>query len=568
MLSAGLVFRGLSKTIERTFIASFTDPISNPMLSFLLEKFRFNRLLLDLTLAALPFTAVAQGHAPAPAPVSGGTLTYAVPQEPTSLVSFLDTKTDNRNVSAKVTEGLLRYDARFNPQPLLATAWQVSADGLRYTFKLRPGVKWHDGRDFTADDVRYSVLAQKKQGPRGRITLANVERVDTPDALTAVIVLAKPAPFLLKSLSSAELPIVPSHRYADGEPLGNPNVTAPVGTGPFIFEQWVRGSHLVLRKNPDYWRKGYPLLDRVIVKFVRDPAAISTAVETGEVDAALGVGLADLERLATNPKLKIDDTYDAFLNNASFLEFNVDNPILAKPQVRHAIAQAIDRNFIRNTIYYKRVEVLNSPVPRVLADYYDDSGFRDAFDIAAANRLLDEAGQPRGANGQRFALRLSFIPGADFKRTSDYLRSALARVGIKVDVVDGDLPTFLKRVYSTRDFDINLNGLGRLFDPTVGVQRIYWGDGVRNPLIWINAAHYDNPQVDELFRQAAVELDAGKRAAQFRQIQQIVGRELPVLPIVAVPSIQVHSVRVHNLNNSIDLTAGDLADAWVEPRAK
>ncbi len=391
------------------------------MLSSFLKKFKFSQRLLHLALAALPFTAVAQDKAPTP--VDGGTLTYAVSQEPTSLVSFLDTKTDNRLISAKVTEGLLRYDAKFNPQPLLATSWQVSADGLKYTVKLRPGVKFHDGHDFTAEDVRYSVLVQKKQGPRGRITLANVERVDAPDPLTAVIVLAKPAPFLIKALSSAELPIVPAHRYSDGDPLSNPNISAPVGTGPFIFEQWVRGSHLVLRKNPNYWRKGTPHIDRVIVKFVRDPAAISTAIETGEVDVAQGVSLADLERLSANPKLKVDDGYDGFLNNASFLEFNVENPVLANPTVHHAIAQAIDRNFIRNTIYYKRVEVVNSPIPRVLADYYDDSTFRDSFDVAAANRLLDEAGQPKQANGQRFSLRLSYIPGAEFKRTADYLRA-------------------------------------------------------------------------------------------------------------------------------------------------
>lgn len=522
---------------------------------------RFNPLLLSLLLTALPFAASAQ------TPQESGTLTYVVAQEPTSLVSFLDTKTDNRNVSAKVTEGLLRYDLQFKPQPLLATAWEVSADGLRYSFKLRPGVKWHDGRAFTAEDVRYSVLTQKKQGPRGRITLANVERVDTPDPLTAVIVLSKPAPYLIKALSSAELPIVPAHRYADGDPLANANVTAPVGTGPFIFEQWVRGSHLILRKNPDYWRRGYPHLDRVIFKFVRDPAAISAAVETGEADAALNVGVADLDRLAANPKLKVDDSYDAYLNNASFLEFNIDNPVLAKPKVRQAIAHAIDRNLIRNNVYYKRAEVVNSPVPSVLADYYDDSTFRYPVDIAAANRLLDEAGQPKRADGQRFSLRLTNIPGAEFKRTNEYLRSALGRIGIKVELLDGDLPTYLKRVYTTREFDLNLNGLGRLYDPTVGVQRIYWGDGVRNPLVWVNASHYDNPQVDTLFRQAAVEVDAGKRAAQFKQIQQIVGRELPVLPIVTVPSaLQVHSVRVHALNNSVDLTAGDFADTWIEGR--
>ncbi|WP_395345984.1 ABC transporter substrate-binding protein [Variovorax sp. UC122_21] len=145
---------------------------------------KFDRWALRVALAAAVAAALpgafAQGTAPSPQPIDGGTLTIAVSQEPTSLVSFLDTKTDNRNISAKITEGLLRYDAQFRAQPLLATSWQVSADGLKYTFKLRPGVKWHDGRDFSAEDVRYSILTQKKQGPRGRITLANVERVDAP----------------------------------------------------------------------------------------------------------------------------------------------------------------------------------------------------------------------------------------------------------------------------------------------------------------------------------------------------------------------------------------------------
>ncbi|AIJ44810.1 peptide ABC transporter substrate-binding protein [Comamonas testosteroni TK102] len=511
-------------------------------------------------------TAGAHGQTPA-TPVKGGTVTAVVAQEPTSLVSFLDTKTDNRDISAKITEGLLRYDAQFKPQPLLATSWSISADGLRYTFKLRQGVKFHDGQDFSSADVRYSLLTQKRLGPRGRITLQSLERVDTPDPHTAVLVLSRPAPFLLKSLSSAELPIVAARRYGDADPLASPNITAPVGTGPFVFEQWVRGSHVILKRNPNYWRQGVPHVDRVVFRFVRDPSAISAAVETGEADIAQNLSLADLGRLLQKPALKLDASYDAFLNNASFLEFNVENPVLAKAEVRHAIAHAVDRQFIVNNVYYKQAELVNSPIPKVLAGYYDDSSFKYGFDVSRANQLLDAAGYPRQASGQRFSLRLSYIPGAQFKQTAEYLRSALNRVGIKVDILDGDLPTFLKRVYSSREFDLNINGLGRLFDPSVGVQRIYWSDGIKNPLIWINASHYNNPQVDELFRQAAVELDDSRRAAQFRQIQQIVGRDLPVYPLATVPSaLRVHSTRVHGLNNSIDLTAGDFSDLWLEPR--
>ncbi|MFL9947592.1 ABC transporter substrate-binding protein [Paraburkholderia agricolaris] len=521
------------------------------------------------TTAAWPVLANAATAAPAgqnATPSPGGTLTYAVPQEPPSLLSLLDTNTVIRNISAKITEGLLRYDAQFTPQPLLAIAWSTSADGLQYTFKLRPGVKWHDGESFTSADVRYSILTQKRLGPRGRITLANVERVDTPDPLTAVVVLGKPTPYLIKALSSAELPIVPLHRYGDGDPLTSPNLNAPIGTGPFIFDKWVRGSYVSLRRNPNYWRPGKPLLDRVIYRIVPDQASISAALETGEVDAATGVGLADLGRLAKLPQLKIDDTYDAYLNNAAFLEFNVENPVLAKPEVRKAIAHAIDRNFIKDNVFYKRSSVVDSPVPAVLANYYDDSTFHYPFDASAANRLLDEAGYPKQADGQRFALKINYITGADFRRTAEYLRSALSRIGVKATILDGDLPAYLRRAYTARDFDLNLNGLGRLYDPTVGVQRIYWSDGVKHPLIWINASHYQNPQVDELFRQAAIETDDTRRAAAFRQIQQIVGRDLPVLPLVTVPAVQVYHARVHNLTNSIDLIAGDLSDAWIEAK--
>lgn len=522
-------------------------------------------------LAATPVVAwsiasSAYSQAQVQEPVRGGVFTYVVAQEPTTLVSFLDTKTDNRNPSAKVTEGLLRYDLQFRPQPLLATEWKVSPDGLRYSFKLREGVKFHDGSDFTSADVRYSILKQKELGPRGRITFANVTDVETPDAHTATIVLQKPAPYLLNALSSAETPIVSARRYGNADPLSHANTNHPIGTGPFVFKEWVKGSHVVLERNPHYWREGYPYLDRVIYRFIKNAASISAAIEAGEVNAALNVAIADIDRLAKNPKLAVDDTYDAFLNNALFLEFNHQNPILAHEKVRHAIAHAFDRNFIANQVYYQRSQVVQSPIPAILTDYYDNSTFTYSHNVEKANALLDAAGFPRKGNAPRFELRLSFLPSADFKRAVEYIRASLNRVGIKVEIVDGDLPTFLNRVYKERGFDLNVNGLGRLFDPTVGVQRIYWSDAIKNPIPWVNASHYHNPRVDELFRAASVETDQAQRAAQFKEIQQIVGRELPVLPLVTVPSaLQVYQKRVHNLNNSVDLTAGDWSDLWLEP---
>ena len=495
----------------------------------------------------------------------GGTLTVATQGEPRTLVPLLDTNTQTRNISTKIVEGLLTYDRQFTPQPLLATAWTVSADGLAYTFTLRRGVTWHDGREFTAEDVQFSLLTLQKHGPRGRISFAAINRVETPDPHTAIVRLSKPTPYFLKALSAAESPIVPKHAYPSDDIGASPNNNAPVGSGPFIFGEWKRDSYIRLRRNPNYWRPDRPYLDGVVVKFVGDAAAASTALETCEADVSGFVALPDLERLSQNEKLVVASERDAYLNNAEVLEFNLDNPNLARREVRHAIAHAIDRDFIRQWIYYGRAEPIESPIPAVLSTYYDPTSFRFGFDVKQANRLLDEAGILRGGDDNRFSLRLTFIPGAAFKKTAEFIRQALSRIGIKVDVIEGDLGTFIKSVYYDRSFDLNVNGLGLLFDPTVGVQRIYWSDGIRHPLPYVNAAHYDNPAVDDLFRRASVEIDESSRAAQFKQIQNIVGQDLPAFPLVALQTVTVSNRRVHDLYNSVDLTAGDFSDTWLDP---
>jgi peptide/nickel transport system substrate-binding protein len=507
-----------------------------------------------------------QGTAYAEEPVAGGTLNVVVTGAPATLVNLLDSNRQTANIAGKVVEGLLRYDSNFEPQPLLATAWTVSDDGLTYTFKLREGVKWHDGEDFSSEDVKFSLETLKKFGPRARITFAAIKTVEAPDAHTVVVKLDRPAPYLLKSLTSTESPIVPRHAYPNpDDPRSSKNNNAPIGTGPFVLVEWVQGSHVTLRKNDHYWRKGHPLLDQIIVRFVGDAAATSAALETGEAQVSFNVSLPDVKRLAENPKLEVLAQRDVYLNNTSVLEFNLNNPNLAKIEVRHAIAHAIDKTFVREWVYYGYSEPVTSIIPAALKSYSDDSAFLYDFDIEKANKLLDQAGLPLGADGTRFALRLSFIPGAAFKQSSEYIRSALSKVGIKVEIVEGDLASFMKRVYTERQFDLNLNGLSLLFDPTAGVQRIYWSDGIANPLPYVNAAHYNNPEVDTLFRAAAVEQDEAKRAGQFKQIQSIVGKDLPAYPIAGLTTVTVLNASLKDIFNSVDLQAGDFSDAWLKP---
>ncbi|KAF1044066.1 MAG: Heme-binding protein A [Xylophilus sp.] len=337
-----------------------------------------------------------------------------------------------------------------------------------------------------------------------------------------------------------------------------------MGTGPFVFERWQRGSHVLLKRNPAYWAAGRPLLDQVVFKFVPDPAA--AALETGAVDVA-GLLPSDLDRVAKLPQIAVDVRTDGYLNNMETLEFNLDSPYLRNLRVRQAIAHAIDKEFIRKAVFDGRFESLSSPIPKVLSRYYAPAERQYAYDVQEANRLLDAAGFPRKGGGERFALTIYFYPGsASFRATAEYIKAALARVGIRVTVQTADMALLTRRVYTERQFDLNINGVGALYDPTVGVQRHYWSTVHGQRVPFNNASGYANPEVGELFRKVAEEADEDRRAALLRRFQQIVGEEIPLLPLIALQTVSAQNRRVHRYYNSIDLTAGDLSDAWVDEK--
>ena len=396
-----------------------------------INRRRFNQLLLLSTAATLLPTVVA--HA-AETPPRGGTLNFIVEPEPPTILALAHTAGGTQKISPKITEGLLTYDFGLLPKPQLATEWSVASDGLTYTFKLRSNVKWHDGKPFTSADVAYSIELLKQVHPRGRGTFANVIAVDTPDPLTAIFRLSKPAPYLLKALYAAESPIVPRHIY-EGVKIAdvptNPNGSAPIGTGPFVFRDWVRGSHIILERNPDYWDAGKPYLDQVVVRFVPDGAARAAGFETGEFDLGSDnpIPLADLERIKALPNIGIDSRGYETKGDQTQLVLNLDNEYLKDVRVRRAIAHAIDLNVILNTVWYGYGHVSPTPISTFLPQYLNTAIKPYAFDLKAAEQLLDEAGYKRNGGGTRFALRLthnSYNEG--FKRVAEYLKQNLARI--------------------------------------------------------------------------------------------------------------------------------------------
>jgi peptide/nickel transport system substrate-binding protein len=509
--------------------------------------------------------AVRGGRA-ASGPARGGRLTFLLNPEPASLINLTTTSGAEQKISPKATEGLLCYDFALNPKPQLATQWSVNASGTEYTFALRKGVTWHDGKPFSAADVACSIRLLRQHHPRGRAIFANVVEVRTPDPLTAVIVLAKPAPYLIYALAASESPIVPNHLYGEGDPQANPANIAPIGTGPFRFKSWERGSHIVYERNPDYWDAPKPYIDELIVQFIPDAGARAAALETGELDLAgeNPVPLTDIARLKALPHLAITTDGYSYNANARRIEFNLDNRYFAEPKVRQAVAHALDRQRILDVVYEGYGVVQYSPISPLLVRYATDDVEHYPFDLAAANRLLDEAGLPRRSGGARFAVALDYNPyGPDYGVLAAYARQALQRIGIDVSVRAQDFGRYVQRVFTERDFDFHVTGLSNLFDPSAGVQRAFWSKNFLPGVPFSNAAHYANPEVDRLLEAAAVEVDDDRRKALFRDFQRLVAVDIPSINLLTVKEVTISNRRVHDHTVTADGLRGNLADAYI-----
>ncbi|MCX5493689.1 ABC transporter substrate-binding protein [Kaistia dalseonensis] len=529
-------------------------------------------LMLGVATIALPAARIAPAYGAESAPVSGGTLNFLVQPEPPTLLTLAHTAGPTTRVSPKITEGLLAYDLdTFAPIPQLATAWSVSPDGLEYTFTLREGVKWHDDQPFTSADVAFSILTPRQVHPRGRATFSSVTEVLTPDDHTAVIKLSHPAPYLLGALQASESPIVPKHVYEGTTDFpGNPNGRAPIGTGPFKFKEWVVGSHIILERNPDYWDAPRPYLDRIVVKFIPDASARLAAIEAGEVDLApdTPVSLSEIERIKELPNIGVDDRGADYSPTVYRIEFNLDSRYFKDLKVRQAVAHAIDRQKVIDIAFYGYGIPATGPISPLLKKFYNPATPVYGYDLKEAERLLDEAGYPRGADGVRFTVEHDVMPYGDtYTRIGEYVRDSLGKVGIKVVLRGQDVPSWLKRVYTDRDFDFVTNGMGNTFDPTIGVQRLYWSKNFKKGVPFSNGSGYSNPEVDKILEQAAIENDPAKRVELFNQLQVIIAHDVPDITLIGFRQLTIYNKRVKDFITVADGPSGSFAATYIDAGA-
>jgi peptide/nickel transport system substrate-binding protein len=492
-----------------------------------------------------------------------GTQSLVVSQfpEPTVLTNALTTDGTIYTVTSKLFDGLLSYDAQRKPVPRLATDWHVSADGLVYTFNLRQGVTWHDGRPFGAEDVAFSLQSiWRKFNSRGITTFAPVSKVDTPTPLQVVLTLSTPAPYLLSALSSIDAQVLPRHLYQDGNPLTNPHNIKPIGTGPFKFERWERGTAITLVRNEHYWDSGKPHLDRLVFRIIPDLTAASAALETQAVQLA-SVALSNVKRLRGLSELQVSEISAPYSPGLVGFEFNLEKPVFADVRVRQAFAHALDRDFIVKNIYFGFAQPAYSTLPASMSDFYDDSVPRYPFDLARAEALLEEAGLKKGADGLRLTVYNDPNPANETLQIAHYLRSNLAKIGVKLVIRSQDFPEYVNRVYTRRDFDTTLISATAGPDPVMGTQRFYQSSNFKPGIAFSNGAHYANPTVDELLEHAQGEVDPVKRKALYHEFQQIVLKDLPKIPLVSPTVVVVTQKQLKDFFNSSEALYGNFADA-------
>lgn len=502
-------------------------------------------------------------------PVRGGRLVVAADSEPANLNPAIVASNGVFFVASKVIEPLAEadYAGKNGLAPRLATAWEGSGDGKSVTFALRRNVSWHDGAPFTSADVAFSALeVWKKLQNLGRVVFADLEAVDTPDEHTAVLRFSRPTPFqMIRNALPVVTSVLPRHVFEGTDIAKNPASAQLIGTGPFTFVEHRPGEYYLLRRNPAYWDAGKPYLDEIVFRVLPDRAAAGNALEAEEIHLAAfsAVPLADLDRISKVPGIKVySEGYEA-LTYQLIVEMNHRRKELSDVRVRRALAHAIDRDFVVETIFLGYAKVATGPVPQYDRTFYTPDVPRYAFDPAKAEALLDEAGYARRADGMRFKLRL--LPAPFFNETrqfGDYLRQALGKIGIDAEIVSNDTPAHLKAVYTDHDFDITVATPVYRSDPAISTT-ILFQSGLPDGVPFSNQYGYANPEVDELIRQAASELDEARRADLYKDLQRIVVEDLPLINVAEFSFITVARDTVENVSNNPRWAVSSWADTWI-----
>jgi len=485
-------------------------------------------------------------------PQHGGTAIAVLGADPAVLNPDVSVGVPDVFTGCILYDAMVRFGENFKIVPGLAKSWEIAPDGLTYTFHLE-SASWADGQPVTSDDVKFTLTnVSAKYGAKFNAPGRVIKEIEAPDPATVVIHLSQPfGPFLFSLACEQNAAILPAHVFRDTDVLKNPaTLTMPVGNGPFQLSEWVRGDHLTFTRNPHYWRKDRPYLDRLVVKIMPDSATRILALQSGDIDFIdeYYFPLSSYQQFAADPHFQV---HDVSYPSDDLIIFNTRKAPLDKPQVRQALLTAIDRDFIHKNVFYGIGGVAQSAIDTRIKWAYNpavDYEKMYGYDPARAAKLLDDAGLRPGADGTRFTLRLAFDTGRpEYNSWAQALQRYWGAVGVKLTLEGTERPVVLKKVFSDYDFDATLQNYTTSGDPALGVSRLYVTDSIKQGSTFNNASGYSNPEVDDLFAKGANAATQDERAKYYFKVQEVLARDLPVLTMHQQAEIDAATAKLHGL---------------------
>ncbi len=431
---------------------------------------------------------------------------------------------------------LVYYDQTLTPKPQLAESWQVAPDSKSITLKLRQGVRFHSGREFTSADVQPSLyFGQTDERSIMAALLKQVTKVDTPDKYTVVLNFANPTPLAFDVLDVLYI--------IDKETIEQRATTA-IGTGPFKIARYVPNDVIEMVAFQDYWDKGKPYLDKYIVRQVPDVSALALNLEAGAIDCAYQISISDTVRLKAGGKYLVNSGTPG--TGQFDVGINVSMEPLTNKKLRQAISHSIDRDRFAKTILGGLVEPTTLLWPKNSWAYFADLQGKMGYDLDKARSLLKEAGYEKGFPLEILATT-DLIPYT--AELAQIMQADLKKIGIDAKVLDLEGAQYQARTQTKRDMQVISHSYGRASrDPgslLTGAKSWYTGKEGS----W---THFDSPEYERLRSELQTTLDREKRKVIARAIQELVLDECFSIPVAPVPIAFVYGSYVKGFDISIE----------------
>jgi len=453
------------------------------------------------------------------------TLKIAVGIDADTLDPAGQTTTTVANMIDYFYETLVAYDYKQNKVvPLLATSWQISADGLTYTFKLRPNVKFHDGTPLNAEAAKFTfdrLLDPKTRVPT-RFLVDAIKETRVIDPLTVQFILGKPSPALLANLTYTTTAIISP---AAAQRIGPANLTRDAtgaGTGPYLFKEWIRGTQILVVRNPNYWGKK-PIFEEVMFRIVPDAGVRETMLLAGDVHMAMLPPPPDVHQLKNNRTINV---VEAPTDRIIFIVLNTQWGPFKDARVRQAVNYAVNKQAILNSVLFNLGTVADSPCPTGMFGHSLVQPGGWPFNPIKAKQLLKEAGFSQGFEVTFLAPTGRYISDFQFAQA---IAAQLRNVGIRATVSTMEWPSYVAEIVQPPEKTrLQMLVLGWAW-VVLDCDGVLFGQfhSSQHPPKGLAPAFYKNPRSDQLLEEARTTIDPKKRAALYKEAQTIIWNDAP-----------------------------------------